>query len=185
MSELEKFDEEQYWRWIEELEWYTGQWIANGDYKRVEQYLKDNFSKSEAHELDKFRAKKVNRLSQLFNSYWLDDVIPVGEDSWSDLRNEVVGRGKEFYENITVEKLKEMAYNSDYNESFSYCFHFLYLKEKSDEDKRSEFQLNKPKRIEEFIEKIDRLYDEYHPEVYNSSVWNYLEGAIKEARKIK
>lgn len=180
MSELEKLDEEQYWRWIEELEW-----SKDGDYKRVEQYLKDNFSKSEVHELDKFRAKKVNKLSQLFNSYWLDDVIPVGEDSWSDLRNEVVGRGKEFYENITVEKLKEMSYNSDYNESLSYCFHFLYLKEKSDEEKRAEFQLNKSKRIEEFIEKIDGLFDEYHAELHQSEVFQYLGGAIKEARKIK
>ena len=180
MSELEKLDEEQYWRWIEELEW-----SKDGDYKRAEQYLKDNFSKSEVNELNKFRARKVNRLSQLFDSYWLEDVIPVGEDSWSDLRNEVVGRGKEFYENITVEKLKEMGYNSDYNESLSYCFHFLYYKEKSEEEKRTEIQLNKPKRINEFIKKINMLYDEYHAELYQGEVYSYLIKLIEEAKKLK
>ena len=176
--------EDKYWQQIEELEWYTGKGIGDGDYGRIKEYLKLNFPLSEVKQLDRYRSIKVNELGKRFHNDWLGDPgINVSDDGWSDLRNEVVGRGKEFYENITVEKLQEMADSNDYNESFSYCFHVIF--EKSEEEKKTQFQLNKPKRIEEFIEKIDRLYDEYHPEVYNSSVWNYLEGAIKEARKIK
>jgi hypothetical protein len=51
--------------------------------------------------------------------------------------------------------------------------------------KEAQFQLNKPKRIDEFVEKIGNLYDEYHAEIYQSNVWNYLEKAIKEVKKLK
>ena len=178
--------EDKYWKQIEQLEW-----SQDGDYKRIEQQLKNNFTSSEAKQLHDFASHKVNELGKRFNNDWLGDPgIDVSDDGWSDLRNEVVGRGKEFYENITVEKLQEMADNNDYNESFSYCFHYLWSPDKttvleSEEEKRTQFQLNKPKRIDEFIEKIGNLYDEYHAEVNQSRVWNYLEKAIKEVKKLK
>ena len=190
--------EDKYWKQIEELEW-----SKDADYRRIEQQLKDNLTPSEAIQLDDFARNKVNELGKRFNNDWLGDPgIDVSDDSWSDLRNEVVGRGKEFYENITVAKLQEMADSNDYNESFSYCFSFVWdikskskswerdltrndYNEKSEEEKKTQFQLNKPKRIDEFIEKIGNLYDEYHAEVYQSNVWNYLEKAIKEVKKLK
>ena len=190
--------EDKYWKQIEELEW-----SKDADYRRIEQQLKDNLTPSEAIQLDDFARNKVNELGKRFNNDWLGDPgIDVSDDSWSDLRNEVVGRGKEFYENITVAKLQEMADSNDYNESFSYCFSFVWdikskskswerdltrndYDKKSEEEKRAQFQLNKPKRIDEFIEKIGNLYDEYHAEVYQSNVWNYLEKAIKEVKKLK
>lgn len=173
--------ENEYWQQIEELEW-----SKDGDYKRIEQQLIDNFTPSEIKQLDDFARNKVNELGKRFNNDWLGDPgIDVSDDGWSDLRNEVVGRGKEFYENITVEKLQEMADNNDYNESFSYCFHITFYNEKSEEEKRTQFQLNKPKRIEEFVEKIDMLYDEYHAELYQGGVYNYLRKLIEEAKKLK
>ena len=173
--------EDKYWKQIEELEW-----SKDADYRRIEQQLKDNLTPSEAIQLDDFARNKVNELGKRFNNDWLGDPgIDVSDDSWSDLRNEVVGRGKEFYENITVAKLQEMADSNDYNESFSYCFHITFYNEKSEEEKRTQFQLNKPKRIEEFIKKIDGLYDEYHAELHQGEVFHYLEGAIREARKLK
>lgn len=173
--------ENEYWKQIEELEW-----SKDGDYKRIEQQLIDNFTPSEIKQLDDFARNKVNELGKRFNNDWLGDPgIDVSDDGWSDLRNEVVGRGKEFYENITVEKLQEMADNNDYNESFSYCFHIIFYNEKSEEEKRTQFQLNKPKRIEEFVEKIDMLYDEYHAELCQSGVFHYLGKLIEEARKLK
>jgi len=195
--------EDKYWQQIEELEWYTDSFISDGDYKRIEQQLKDNFTPSEAKQLDDFVRNKVNELGKRFNNDWLGDPgIDVSDDSWGDLRNEVVGRGKEFYENITVAKLQEMANVMDYHESFSYCFSFVWdikskskswerdltrndYNEKSENEKKTQFQLNKPKRIEEFVEKIGNLYDEYHAEIYQSNVWNYLEKAIKEVKKLK
>ena len=178
--------EDKYWKQIEELKWHTDSFISDGDYNRIKQQLIDNFTPSEIKQLDDFVRSKVNELGQRFHNNWLGDPgIGVSDDGWSDLRNEVVGRGKEFYENITVEKLQEMANNNDYNESFSYCFHITFYNEKSENEKRTQFQLNKPKRIDEFIEKIGNLYDEYHAEVYQSNVWNYLEKAIKEVKKLK
>jgi len=195
--------EDKYWKQIEELEWYTDSFISDGDYKRIEQQLIDNLTPPEIKQLDMFVRSKVNELGKRFHNDWLGDPgIGVSDDSWSDLRNEVVGRGKEFYENITVAKLQEMADSNDYNESFSYCFSFVWdikskskswerdltrndYNEKSEEEKKTQFQLNKPKRIDEFIEKIGNLYDEYHAEVYQSNVWNYLEKAIKEVKKLK
>ncbi len=199
MNELE----DKYWQQIEELEWYTDKFISDGDYKRIEEYIKNNYSYPSARQLADFVDNKVIELGQRFHNDWLGDPgIGVSDDSWSDLRNEVVGRGKEFYENITVEKLQEMANTNDYNESFSYCFSFIWdikskskswerdltrndYNEKNEEEKRTQFELNKPKRIDEFIEKIGNLYDEYHAEVYQSNVWNYLEKAIKEVKKLK
>jgi len=190
--------EDKYWQQVEELEW-----SKNGDYKRIEQQLIDNFTPSEATQLDDFARNKVNELGKRFNNDWLGDPgIDVSDDGWSDLRNEVVGRGKEFYENITVAKLQEMANTNDYNESFSYCFSFVWdikskskswerdltrndYNEKSENEKKTQFQLNKPKRIEEFVEKIDMLYDEYHAELCQSGVFHYLGKLIEEARKLK
>ena len=173
--------EDKYWQQVEELEW-----SKDGDYKRIEEYIKNNYSFNSARQLDDFVRSKVNELGKRFHNDWLGDPgIGVSDDGWSDLRNEVVGRGKEFYENITVAKLQEMANNNDYNESFSYCFHITFYNEKSENEKRSQFELNKPKRIEEFVEKIDMLYDEYHAELYQGGVFHYLGKLIEEARKSK
>jgi len=177
MNELE----DKYWQQIEELEW-----SQDGDYRRIKQQLIDNFTPSEAKQLDDFVRNKVNELGKRFNNDWLGDPgIAVSDDSWSDLRNEVVGRGKEFYENITVAKLQEMADNNDYNESFSYCFHYLLFPEKSEEEKKTIFEENKPKRIDEFMKKINMLYDEYHAELYQGEVYSYLRKLIEEAKKSK
>jgi len=158
--------EDKYWKQIEQLEW-----PKDADYKRIEEYIKNNYSLNSALQLADFVDNKVIELGKRFNNDWLGDPgIDVSDDSWGDLRNEVVGRGKEFYENITVAKLQEMANTNDYNESFSYCFHITFYNEKSENEKRSQFELNKPKRIEEFVEKIGNLYDEYHAEIYQSNV---------------
>jgi protein required for attachment to host cells len=114
--------EDQYWKQIKKLKWEE-----DHDYKRIEQYLKDNFTVSEAIRLNDFVSEKVNQLYTKYESDWLAEPgISVSDDGWSDLLNEVVGRGKEFYENIDVECLQDMADHNDYEESFSYCFHFTY-----------------------------------------------------------
>ena len=114
--------EDQYWKQIEELEW-----SKDHDYKRIEQYLIDNFTAVESVDLMKFTADKQDDLMARFHNDWLADPgIEVSDDGWGDLTAEVVGRGKKFYESITVKKLQEMAINRDYYESFSYSFQFTY-----------------------------------------------------------
>ena len=174
--------ENKYWQQIEELEW-----SKDGDYKRIEEYIKNNYSYSSARQLVDFVDNKVIELGKRFDNDWLGDPgIDVSDDSWSDLRNEVVGRGKEFYKNITVAKLQEMANTNDYNESFSYCFTFLWTDAfKPAEPVKTQFEINKPKRIDEFIKKVDMLYDEYHAELYQGGVFHYLGKLIDEAEKSK
>ena len=114
--------EDQYWKQIKELKWEE-----DHDYKRIEQYLKDNLTVSQAVQLDNFVGEKVNQLYSKYEKDWLGEPgIAVGDDSWGDLLNEVVGRGKEFYENIDVECLQDMADHDDYEENFSYSFQFTY-----------------------------------------------------------
>jgi hypothetical protein len=106
------------WEIIESLNW-------DGDYKRCEKQLVDTYSMDKIIQVETFVDEKVNQLDKQFHQDWLDD-IEVSDDGWSDLRYEVVGRGKLFYESITKEKLMEMAENFDYHESFAYCFHCTY-----------------------------------------------------------
>ena len=114
--------ENEYWQQIEKLEW-----AKDANYDRIEQYLKDNLTVSEAIQLSDFVENKTNQLRIRFHDDWLGDPgIDVSDDGWSDLVNEVVGRGKKFYENITLKKLQEMANVMDYHENFSYGFQFTY-----------------------------------------------------------
>ena len=114
--------EDQYWKQIKELKWEE-----DHDYKRIEQYLKDNLTDSQAIQLDDFVSEKAEQLYLKYESDWLAEPgIAVSDDSWGDLLNEVVGRGKEFYENIDVECLQDMADHNDYEENFSYSFQFTY-----------------------------------------------------------
>ena len=50
--------------------------------------------------------------------------IDVGEDSWGDLRFDVISRGKEFYDKAINSSyvMKKMAEHRDYSESFIYGF---------------------------------------------------------------
>ena len=175
--------EDKYWKQIEQLEW-----PKDADYKRIEEYIKNNYSLNSALQLADFVDNKVIELGKRFNNDWLGDPgIDVSDDSWGDLRNEVVGRGKEFYENITVAKLQEMANTNDYNESFGYCFTFLWTVDYASQAElnelvKTQFEINKPKRINEFIEKLNGLYDEYHAELYlNNDIFNYINMIVAKA----
>jgi hypothetical protein len=116
--------EDNYWKQVEDLNWGKEHSVL-----RIEKELKKNHTLSECIQLDDFVQNKVRQLKRKFHTDWLNNPgIDVSDDGWDDLTNEVVGRGKEFYENITVEKLQEMANNSDYCENFSYCFQWTWDK---------------------------------------------------------
>ena len=109
------------WKQVEELNW-----TSDGDYRRIEEFIKNRYGFSSAKELAEFVNSKYTELNRKFESDWLGDPgIACSDDSWSDLRYEVVARGQEFFESITVTKMQDMALNQDYQESFAYCFAFL------------------------------------------------------------
>ena len=53
----------------------------------------------------------------------LFDVTGVSDDSYDDLRWQIVANGEEFYNNITLEKAQSMIDNNEFTESFGYAFH--------------------------------------------------------------
>ena len=53
----------------------------------------------------------------------LRNVTGVSDDSYDDLRWQIVANGEEFYNNITVEKAQSMIDNNEFTECFAYAFH--------------------------------------------------------------
>lgn len=109
------------WRMVD-----AAKWTSDHDYERIrEEWTK--LPKDDFEQLETFINKKHSELSKKFHDAWLgnDDGpgIDVSDDSWMDLTAEVVGRGEMFYNHITVDKLREMADNDDYEECFLYCLH--------------------------------------------------------------
>ena len=108
------------WRMIESLKWKS-----DHDYERISDEL-SKLDTSVKSELEDFVRNKASILYKKYRDAWLgNDGGPgfsVGDDSWDDLVYDVVGRGEDFYNSITTDKLREMANNKDFEESFSYCF---------------------------------------------------------------
>jgi hypothetical protein len=112
--------ESKNWKLIE-----ATNWDVDHDYRRIHSEL-SQLDEDTFNELKEFVHNKASLLSKTYEDAWLGHDggpgIDAGDDSWSDLVYEVVGRGEEFYNSITVEKLRKMADNYDYRESFCYCF---------------------------------------------------------------
>jgi len=62
-----------------------------------------------------------SKCSALYNQ--LFDVTGVSDDSYDDLRWQIVANGEKFYNNITLEKAQSMIDNNEFTESFAYAFH--------------------------------------------------------------
>ena len=63
----------------------------------------------------------------------LFDVKGVSDDSYDDLRWQIVANGEEFYNNITLEKAQSMVDNNEFTECFAYAFHQIDNVEKTNE----------------------------------------------------
>jgi hypothetical protein len=55
---------------------------------------------------------------------WGDDIINVSDDSWDDLKADIISRGKDFYVRAMsdFDMVQKMANDEDFEESFSYSF---------------------------------------------------------------
>jgi hypothetical protein len=111
-------DYDNFWEFVKKADWQS-----DHDYERIEKYITDNYNEIQQGKMRQIFNKLSSDLHNRFQEDWLGDPgIEVSDDGWSDLRAEVIGRGKEFYDNITVEKLQQMAIDNDYHESFAYSF---------------------------------------------------------------
>lgn len=114
---LNELREDYFWKLVE-----LANWKKDGDYERIRKMF-INLPEKEAFE--NFCCDKASLLADKFHDDWLGNPgIEVSDDGWSDLTAEVVGRGRKFYESITVKKLQKMAEDLDYNENFLYSFHW-------------------------------------------------------------
>ena len=84
---------------------------------RLSQSSTDDISGA-VKKVESFARRKCAALyDQLF------DVKGVSDDSYDDLRWQIVANGEEFYNNITLEKAQSMIDNNEFTESFAYAFH--------------------------------------------------------------
>lgn len=109
---------EKCWELIKEANWQS-----DHNYERIrELYMK--LSQGELKQLLMFVKHKIDVLEETFRDDWLGKPgISVSDDGWFDLKAEVVGRGKEFYQSINKEKLRKMADEGDYYENFVYSLY--------------------------------------------------------------
>jgi len=112
---------------VDDFFWYIVDLVdykKDDDYRRVKKYLMD-LNRFTGVPSDAFQL--LNKII-MFKSTSLDISsdrgrgIEVGDDSWGDLRADVISRGKEFYDNAIKNPyiMKKMAEHRDYKESFSY-----------------------------------------------------------------
>ena len=73
-----------------------------------------------------------NKVSELYDTLAEAGHYLGSDDGFSDLLWQIVANGEEFYNNITVEKAKEMIDNEDYTESFGYAFQAVWRLEEEE-----------------------------------------------------
>ena len=113
-------EQDIFWAFVD-----VAQWNSDKDYRRIRETF-NNISRENQEIISDTYDYFHYMLNSNFENAWLGrdggKGIDVSDDGWSDLRAEVIGRGKGFYNSITVEVLQEMADNLDYTESFGYSF---------------------------------------------------------------
>ena len=110
--------EDELWDMVESYEWDKNKFNYEEITKQVNKLPKNKYK-----QLYGFVLSKFDNLNRKYKKDWLGNPgIEVSDDGWSDLRAEVVGRGKNFYNYITVETLQDMARTNDYQENFKYIF---------------------------------------------------------------
>lgn len=97
----------------------------DNDYKRIRNIFL-NLNRYCGIDSDVILALKTCFYSKIeaLEKKWGDDIYNVGDDSWGDLRSEIVSRGKDFYNRAMsdFDMVQRMANNEDYTESFQYSF---------------------------------------------------------------
>ena len=111
---MDKSMESVMWQVIEDMNFNERGHAGAGLYLTNESGL----SLDGMRKVESFARRKCNALyQQLF------DVKGVSDDSYDDLRWQIVANGEEFYNNITLEKAQSMIDNNEFTECFAYAFH--------------------------------------------------------------
>ena len=111
--------EQECWKLIEDANWKS-----DHSYKRISSEW-STLPRDTFRMLEKFVDRKAGEMYVKYEKAWLGrdggPGIDASDDGFNDLIHDVIGRGEQFYNSVTVDKLREMATNRDYEESFAYC----------------------------------------------------------------
>ena len=136
-----------FWEVIDEMDFNgvgheeAGRWLVEDSGLSIEQLKK----------VETFARRKCRALyDHLF------DIKGVSDDGYDDLRWQIVANGKEFYDNITLEKAQRMVDNNEYTESFAYAFHHV------DDAVKEDKQLSERIKQLEYIEQIRKTGGGFH-----------------------
>ena len=110
--ERSKKDIKLFWKFVKEAKWKS-----DHDFKRTSHVFQENSKEDRDIIVDVFN-EKYHELEVKFG----EKIINIGDDGWSDLRSDVIGRGRKFFEGMTQEKMQELTNERDYVESFIYSF---------------------------------------------------------------
>ena len=109
-----------FWSLVDDVDYKS-----DNDYRRVKQIITDiinfgGFGKNEILLLHKLIGAKSNALDGTHD----DKIKNVSDVSWSDLKADIISRGKDFYLKALndFDMVQKMANDYDYNESFIYGF---------------------------------------------------------------
>ena len=91
-----------------------------------------------------------NKCDALYNK--LFDVKGVSDDSYDDLRWQIVANGEKFYNSITLREAQKMIDENRYTESFAYAFHIV------SELEEEEWHNEKRNKQEQYLEQIRQGY---------------------------
>ena len=98
---------------------------SDNDYDRIRDMFL-NLNRFCGIKSDVFDALKKSFYAKIeaLEERWGDDIYNVGDDSWSDLRSDIISRGKDFYVKAMsdFDMVQRMANDEDYKESFQYAF---------------------------------------------------------------
>ncbi len=111
-------EQRRFWEFVDKANWKS-----DHDYDRIKKLLNSDYDPREIDSISNAFKYYMEELDVEYKPSRLSEPgLGVGDDGWMDLRGDVIGRGKEFFENITEEKLREMGTSIDYAESFVYSF---------------------------------------------------------------
>lgn len=104
-----------FWDFVEKADW-----PKDHNYQRISELVKE-YSKEDQMSIFRKYSRLMSKLNEKFGEKDFEDAY-VSDDSWNDLRAEIIGRGENFYKNIKFEKIVKMAKSNDFVESFGYSF---------------------------------------------------------------
>lgn len=113
-------EESKLWQVIEDMNFNERGHRGAGQYLTTEAGLT-------LEDMKKVEVFANNKVAELYECELSEVGSYIGsDDGFSDLLWQIVANGEKFYNNITVEKAKEMVDNEEYTESFGYAFHAVW-----------------------------------------------------------